>query len=145
MKKILILCVLALSSIHINIHAQEGDLVISNEWARPILIAGRPGGAYLQIENTGDHDDKLLSVTSTISPRIEIHEHTMTDGVMKMSKVEYLEIKAKSSVELKPGGYHLMIFDTASKYEAGDQIDLTLNFESGNSIEKTLNVMKSKP
>lgn len=144
MKKIL-LCVLTLCSIHLNSNAQNMDIKISGEWARPILVEGRPGSAYFQIENTGDIDDKLISVSSSVSPRVEIHEHTMKDGVMKMSQVDSIEIKAKSSVQLKPGGYHIMIFDTSSKYEIGDQIDLTLHFENGGAIMKTFNVMKQQP
>lgn len=144
MKKIL-LCVLTLCSIHLNSNAQEANIIITNEWARPILVMGRPGSAYFQIENTTNNDDKLISVSSTVSPRVEIHEHTMTDGVMKMSKVDYIEIKASSRVELSPGGYHIMIFDTSSKYEIGDQIDLTLNFENAGSITKKFKVMKQQP
>ena len=144
MKKIL-LCVLTLCSIHLNANAQEGDIVITNEWARPILVAGRPGGAYFHIENKGSVADKLINVTSTVSPRLEIHEHTMKDGIMKMSQVDYIEIKAGNNVELKPGGYHIMIFDTSSKYQEGDQIDLTLHFENSDPITKTFNVMKQQP
>lgn len=140
MKKLLIF-VTTLLSLHLNANAQEGDIVITNEWARPILIAGRPGSAYFNIENTGDEADKLVSVTSTISPRLEIHEHTMTDGVMKMSQVENIEISAGGKVEFKPGGYHIMIFDTSSKYAGGDQIDLTLHFENAGSITRTFNVI----
>lgn len=140
MKKLLIF-VTTLLSLHLNANAQEGDIVITNEWARPILIAGRPGSAYFNIENTGDEADKLVSVTSTISPRLEIHEHTMTDGVMKMSQIENIEISAGGKVEFKPGGYHIMIFDTSSKYAGGDQIDLTLHFENAGSITRTFNVI----
>jgi hypothetical protein len=50
MKKIL-LGVLMLFAIQFNVNAEEGDILITNEWARPILISGRPGGAYLHIEN----------------------------------------------------------------------------------------------
>lgn len=144
MKKIL-LGVFALCSIHLTANAQEGNIIITNEWARPILVAGRPGGAYFHIENKGDTPDKLINVTSNISPRLEIHEHTMKDGVMKMSQVDHIEIKSGDNVELKPGGYHIMIFETASKYAEGDQIDLTLYFENAGSITKTFNVMRQQP
>lgn len=144
MKKILI-CVLVLCSIHLHANAQESDIVITNEWARPILIAGRPGGAYLNIENKGAVADKLIDVSSSVSPRLEIHEHTMTDGVMKMSQVDHIEIEAGGNVELKPGGYHIMIFETSSQYGEGDQIDLTLYFEKAGSITKTFNVTRQQP
>ena len=126
-------------------NAQQGDIVVSGEWARPILIAGRPGGAYFHIQNNGGDADKLINVTSSVSPRVEIHEHTMKDGVMKMSQVMALEVPAGGSVELKPGGYHIMIFETTSKYGPGDTIDLKLNFEKAGIIEKTVKVMAKQP
>ena len=121
--------------------AQDADIVVSGEWARPILIAGRPGGAYFHIKNNGTEADKLVSATSSISPRVEVHEHTMTDGVMKMSQVEGgLEIPVGGEVELKPGSYHIMMFDTDNKYGPGDKIDLKLEFEKAGTIKKTLEI-----
>ncbi|MEZ5758654.1 MAG: copper chaperone PCu(A)C [Emcibacteraceae bacterium] len=144
MKKI-ILALMIFASFQSVSFAQENTIVISNEWARPILVAGRPGGAYFKIENNGDEADRLVSVTSTISPRLEIHEHTMKDGVMKMSQVEFIEVGPEETVELKPGGYHIMIFDTATQYKEGDQIDLTLHFEKAGAITKTVNVTSTAP
>ncbi|MBT5187520.1 MAG: copper chaperone PCu(A)C [Kordiimonadaceae bacterium] len=126
-------------------NAEDEDIVISKEWARPILIAGRPGGAYFLIENKGNEDDKLISLSSSISPRVEMHEHTMKDGVMKMSKVEAIEVSAGGSTELKPGGYHIMLFDTANKYGVGDEIDLKLNFEKSGTIDATVKVLAKQP
>lgn len=125
--------------------AQSSDIVVSGEWARPILIAGRPGSAYFHIENTGSEDDKLVMVTSSVSPRLEIHEHTMTDGVMKMGKVDGIVVPAGGSVDLKPGGYHIMIFDSIKKYATGEEIDLKLTFEKSGVIEKTVTVFSKSP
>lgn len=144
MKKIII-AFFALLTMPIISNAQESDIVVSGEWARPILIAGRPGGAYFHIQNNGDNGDKLIGVTSSLSPRVEIHEHTMKDGVMKMSQVMALDVPAGGNVELKPGGYHIMIFDTSSKYGVGDTIDLKLNFEKAGTIDKTIKVMAKQP
>lgn len=140
MKKMLLIYSF-LMSVPFVASAQEDDIVVSGEWARPILIAGRPGGAYFHIKNNGAEADKLVSATSSISPRVEVHEHTMTDGVMKMSQVEGgLEIPAGGDVELKPGSYHIMMFDTDNKYGPGDKIDLKLEFEKAGTVEKTLRV-----
>ena len=140
MKKMLLIYSF-LMSVPFVASAQDDDIVVSGEWARPILIAGRPGGAYFHIKNNGAEADKLVSATSSISPRVEVHEHTMTDGVMKMSQVEGgLEILAGGDVELKPGSYHIMMFDTDNKYGPGDKIDLKLEFEKAGTVEKTLRV-----
>ena len=140
MKKMLLIYSF-LMSVPFVASAQDDDIVVSGEWARPILIAGRPGAAYFHIKNNGAEADKLVSATSSISPRVEVHEHTMTDGVMKMSQVEGgLEIPAGGDVDLKPGSYHIMMFDTDNKYGPGDKIDLKLEFEKAGTVEKTLGV-----
>jgi len=138
MKKILVI-ISMLFTCSFTASAQESDIEVTNEWARPVLIAGRPGGAYFHIKNNGDAADRLVSATASISPRVEIHEHTMTDGVMKMAQVEGgLEIPAGGEVELKPGSYHIMMFNTDNKYAPGDKFDMTLTFEKAGEIKKTL-------
>ena len=144
MKKI-ILSIIVLATTHFNGFTQEKTIVISSEWARPVLIVGRPGGAYLKIENNGSEDDKLISVQASISPRVELHENTMTDGVMKMGQVMAIDVAAGGSVELKPGGYHIMIFETDNTYGVGEKIDLKLNFEKAGTIEKTLEIKARQP
>ena len=121
------------------------DISITDEWARPIIIAGRPGGAYFTIKNNNQETDSLINVTSSISQRVEMHEHTMKNGVMKMSQVSSIDIPTRGTVELKPGGYHIMIFEPHRKYTLGDSIDLTLEFESGIIIKKILEVHARQP
>ena len=144
MKKLL-LAIIVLITVPLTVQAEQSDIIVSAVWARPILIAGRPGSAYFHIENNAGVADRLTSVTSTISPRLEIHEHTMKDGVMKMGQVDFIDVPASGSVELKPGGYHIMIFESTKKYVPGDEIDLTLTFEKAGAIEKIVKVMTKQP
>lgn len=74
--------------------------------------------------------DTLLSASSPISPRVEIHTHTMEGGVMKMRRVESVEVAAGKTVKFKRGGYHLMMFDSTLE-EGVTEVPLTLTFESG--------------
>jgi len=144
MKNILAV-LLVLFALPISSHAQQSDIAISGEWARPIIIAGRPGSAYFHIENNGSEADKLVSVTSSVSPRVELHEHTMKDGIMKMGQVMAIEVPAGGSVDLEPGGYHIMIFESTRKYGAGEEIDLTLTFEKAGEFKKTVKVLSQPP
>lgn len=140
MKKLLVLLTVLLG-IPFAANAQSGGVAVTDEWARPILVAGRPGGAFFNIKNNGTEADKLVGASSSISPRVEIHTHSMVDGVMKMRQVEGgLDIPAGETVELKPGSYHIMMFETNNKYAPGDKIDLKLEFEKAGTIEKTLEV-----
>ena len=144
MKKILLIISVFFAQ-SLNANAEQKGISISDEWARPIIIAGRPGGAYFTIKNNNQKTDRLISVTSSISKRVEIHEHIMDNGIMKMSQVPSIAIPTCGTVKLKPGGYHIMIFQPDRKYTLGESIDLTLEFESGIIIKKTLGVYARQP
>ncbi|HPF45383.1 MAG: copper chaperone PCu(A)C [Alphaproteobacteria bacterium] len=144
MKKILML-IFALTAMPLCSFAQSDDVVVSDGWARPILIAGRPGSAYFHIENHGSMADKLLGVSSSLAPRLELHEHTMKDGIMKMGQVMSIDVPGNGSVDLKPGGYHIMIFDSTKQFAPGDEIDITLKFEKAGEIKKTVKVLAQPP
>ena len=82
MKKILFITLVFFGQ-SFAVNAEQKDISISDEWARPIIIAGRPGGAYFTIKNNNQETDSLINVTSSISQRVEMHERTMKNGVMK--------------------------------------------------------------
>ena len=89
------------------------------------------GAVFLTVKNTGNKSDALISASSDVAARTELHEMSETNGVMKMRKVEKIDIAAEQSVELKSGGYHIMLMDLKKPLKAGDTIPLTLTFESG--------------
>jgi len=87
---------------------------------------------YFTLENKGA-DTKLTHVTSPISPNVEIHTHLEENGIMKMRRIDGLELGKGQSVEFKRGGYHLMMFDTALADDAVDA-GLVFHFENGETI-----------
>lgn len=92
------------------------------------------GAAYMVIENQGGASDKLLSVSSDVAQFIEVHKTEMQDGVMRMMPVEFIEIPANSRVELKPGGFHIMLIGLKRDLVPGDEINLILNFEIAGEV-----------
>lgn len=92
------------------------------------------GAAYMLIANQGETNDKLLSVSSDVAQFVEVHKTEMQDGVMRMQQVEFIEIPAKSQVELKPGGYHVMLIGLKRDLVPGEKIQLLLNFEKAGEI-----------
>ena len=102
---------------------------ISDVWVRLALLKGRPSAAYLKITNFNADNITLISVTSEKFDRIEIHTHLMEEGVMKMRKIDELIVKPDETVELKPGGYHLMLFGIKDKLEKGGKFPMTLKFK----------------
>ncbi len=111
-------------------HAQPSEM--EQEGSGSKMTAN--GAAYMLIANQGETNDKLLGVTSDVAQFVEVHKTEMQDGVMRMQQVEFIEIPAKSQVELKPGGYHVMLIGLNRDLVPGDKIQLLLNFEKAGDI-----------
>jgi copper(I)-binding protein len=112
-----------------------GDLEIDHPWSRATPPGAQVAGGYLTVVNHGGQADRLLSVTSDISARAEIHEMAVKDGVMTMRPVKGgVEIPAGGKVELKPGGYHLMLMGLKQPAKKGDSFPATLTFEKAGSV-----------
>jgi periplasmic copper chaperone A len=120
---------------------KAGDLVISQAWSRATPNGAKIGAGYFTIENKGKAADRLIGVSGEISGRIELHEMSMNNGVMKMRAVDGgLAIDPGKTVKLAPGGYHLMIMDLKSPLKQGDKIPVTLEFEKAGKVAVTLDV-----
>jgi copper(I)-binding protein len=120
---------------------KAGDLVISQAWSRATPNGAKIGAGYLTIENKGTVADKLVGGAGDVSSRIELHEMSMNNGVMKMRPVDGgLTIDPGKTVKLAPSGYHLMIMDLKSPLKQGDKLPLTLQFEKAGKVAVTLDV-----
>lgn len=118
-----------------------GSLKITDAWTKAMLPGQPVGGGFLSIENTGAAADKLLSVSSEVSPDVQIHEMKMEGDVMKMRELEEgLEIPARAKVELTPGGLHLMFMEMKEPFKEGSEIKVKLNFEKAGEVEVMLPV-----
>ena len=120
--------------------AATTGITVTDAWARTSTMADRAGAAYLTIHNGGSAADKLLSVSSPAAATVEMHETTMTDGMMGMAPVAAIEVPAGGQAELAPGGFHIMLIDLTQELKAGDKIDLTLTFEQAGEIKVSAEV-----
>jgi copper(I)-binding protein len=103
---------------------------VTGAWIRPPQGMDRPAGGYLVITG-GSTADALLSARSDAAAMVEVHE-TTTDasGMSGMHAIPRLDIPAGATVELKPGGYHLMLMEpVAGAIEVGKTVELELTFE----------------
>lgn len=113
-----------------------GDLVVVSPWTRATPGGAKIAGGYLKITNNGKSADRLVRATSSISDRVEIHEMSMTDGVMKMRPLpDGLTIKPGETVELKPGGFHMMFMDIKQPLKQGGTLKSTLTFEKAGTLD----------
>ena len=120
---------------------KAGDLVISQGWARATPSGAKVGGGYVTIENKGSAPDRLIGASGDVAGKIEVHEMSMDNGVMKMRPVENgLSIDPGKTVKLAPGGYHLMMMDLKSQLKQGDKVPVTLEFEKAGKVTVSLDV-----
>lgn len=121
-------------------------IAVTDAWARPSSMSASAGGAYMVIANTGDEADVLVGASSPAAGTVEVHETyamgspAASGGMMGMRPIPRLEIPAGSTVELKPGGYHVMLIGLVADLEPGSTIQITLRFEKAGEVAVTAEV-----
>src|SRR5580704_467386 len=121
--------------------AQTGQLEVSNAWARATPAKAENGIAYLTIRSPTP--DRLLSASSPVAKKAELHTMEMAGMVMKMRPIAALDIPAGSPVALKPGGEHIMLIGLQHPLVEGQSFPLTLNFENAGARTVTVAVEKA--
>lgn len=119
----------------------QASMVVNSAFIRPPLPGRDIAAGFMDITNSGAND-RLVSVKSPVSESVEIHNNLMEDGVMKMRKVEGIDLPAQQTTRLKPGGYHIMMFGAAIP-DGAEAISLTLNYEKAEPM--TLMVPLGEP
>jgi periplasmic copper chaperone A len=113
-----------------------GAIVIRDPWARaspsPMMQAG---AAYAQLENTGSRPDRLIAAASPAAERVELHTHIKDGDIMRMRRVEAIEVPPGERTVLQPGGLHVMLMGLRQPLRAGETVPLTLVFEEAGSVE----------
>lgn len=111
---------------------------MTSAWARPTAPGQSVAGAYFKITSTVPA--YLVSASSPAAKSVEVHEMSMVDNVMKMRQVAKLELPAGKPVELKPGGYHLMLIDVARPLGKGASVPIKLTVEDKDGKRHTVEV-----
>jgi copper(I)-binding protein len=96
--------------------------------------AGERGAAYMIIRNDGDADDALVSASSDVAETTEVHESRMEGETVTMQEVEQIPVPAEGSVELKPGGFHVMFIGLTQDLVPGETVEVTLHFEEAGDV-----------
>ena len=119
-------------------------IAVSQPWSRETAPGQAAGGAFMTITNSGTADDRLIGGSSSVVGEVQVHNVTLTDGVMRMRQLpDGLAIPAGETVTLAPGGYHLMLMRLTQPIERTGPVPLTLEFERAGAIEVTLAVQSA--
>ena len=107
------------------------DVEIDGAYARASIPNVPNSAAFFVIKNNSDKNIAITSANSDIAEKNELHTHIKENQMMKMIKIEKLVVPAKSSLELKSGGDHVMLMGLKKELKAGDEISLELSFSDG--------------
>jgi copper(I)-binding protein len=115
---------------------KAGAIEIGHPWARATPRGASVAAGYIKLSNTGSTPDRLVGGTSEAAGRVEIHDMTMTDGVMQMRPLkDGIELKPGQTVELKSGSFHLMMVGLKQQLQQGQRIKGTLIFEKAGPVD----------
>ncbi|HKT19627.1 MAG TPA: copper chaperone PCu(A)C [Stellaceae bacterium] len=122
--------------------ADESGIRVDEVWARATPSTAKTGVIYLSITNTGSTPDTLVSASTPVAAQAELHETSMTNGVMQMRSVQALSIAPGKTVLLQPEGYHLMLMGLKRQLKEGEHVPLTLVFAHAGKRDVTASVEK---
>lgn len=130
------IAIATLAGCHREPHQAVGAIEVARPWVRAMAPHAPAAGGFMALRNTGDAADRLLSVSSAEAERVEIHEVVMDRGVMRMRPLASgLALPAGATVELQPGGYHLMLIGPRRRFAAGEEVAMRLVFARAGTTE----------
>jgi len=126
-------------ALSVSVAVVAGELVrVSGAWVPPTVPGQTVGAAYMQLRSA--QAATLVKVEADVAAAAEIHQMTMENDVMRMRKLDQVELPAGRTVELSPGARHLMLVDLRRPLKAGDtvKLELTLRLGDGRTVRETV-------
>ena len=123
--------------------AAAGPVTVTDAWIRATPPGARTAAAYLKLANTGTAD-ALLDGKTPAARAVEIHTHVEEGGLQRMVRVAELALPAGDTVQLEPGGLHLMLIDLATPLAAGASVTLSLRFAAAGTLEIEVPVVDAR-
>jgi copper(I)-binding protein len=106
---------------------------IDGAWARPTVPGQQGGGGFLSL--TSSSGDRLIGGSTPLAQRFELHTMAMKGDVMEMRQIDAIELPAGKTVELKPGGLHVMFIGLKQPLALGSKVPVTLTFEKAGQVK----------
>ena len=114
------------------------QVAVTDAWVRGTIAGQKATGAFMQLKSPADAS--LVAVTSPVAKIVEIHEMKMEGSMMTMRAVDKVALPAGKTVEMKPGGYHVMLVDLVAPLKVGEAVPLQLTFEDKAGKKQMLEV-----
>lgn len=118
---------------------------VQDAYVRAVPPGQQTSAAFMTITNHGDEDRALLAAQSDKAEVVELHTHRMEDGMMRMRRVDQIDLPAGQTVNLEPGGLHVMLIGLTETLASGDEVNLMLGFDGGEQQTLSLPVKRIEP
>lgn len=109
------------------------EVLVANPYARAVPPVIENSAMFMNLKNTGTTDHAIVSASSEAAKVVELHTHVNDGGVMRMRKVDQIDIKAGDSTVLEPGGLHVMLLGLTRPLAAGTTVQVSLVFSDGSN------------
>ena len=124
----------AVPSLSVAQDAKVGNIAVNGAYTRATVPGQAAAGGFMKITSNGTAD-QLISATSPVSDDVQLHTMIMDGNVMRMREVKQIEVPANGTVELKPGGLHLMFINIKAPLKAGEAVPVKLKFAKAGEVE----------
>ena len=116
----------------------QAEITVTHAWIRGTVPGQRATGAFMELRSSSDAS--LVAVATPAAKAAEIHSMVQDSGVMQMRAIPALPLPAGKTVEMGPGGYHVMLLDIAKPMKEGESVPLTLTFSDASGRTTTQEV-----
>lgn len=113
--------------------AFAADVSVNDAYARTVPPGQPNSAAFMQITNNGDTAITVTGASTSAADVAELHTHTQDNGIMRMRRLDGIELPAGQTVSLQPGGLHVMLIGLEKNLSEGESVDLTLEFSDGST------------
>lgn len=121
------------------------EVQVTDPYARAVPTGQPNSAAFMQLENQSDEGVTLTGASSDVAEVVELHTHIQDQGVMRMRRIDGIELPPHQMVSLQPGGLHVMLIGLNRGLAEGEQISLTLSFSDGSEQSLSLPVRPVMP
>lgn len=124
----------------ISSQLQAAAVEVVDPYVRAVPTGHPNSAAFMTLKNSSGQDRALVDAKSSISKVVELHTHRKEGGMMRMRRVEKIDIKAGAETVLKPGGLHVMFIGLNQQLKPGDTVELELIFDDSSQVKLTVPV-----
>lgn len=140
--------IVSLASLALGLTGQVAlaqSLIVDKARVRAVPPGSPATAAFMNLTNPGEADLAVVGAASPLAGTLELHRHTLEEGVMQMRRVAAIPVPAGETTRLAPGGWHLMMFELAATPAEGENVEIVLSLDNGERLTLQAPVRRVQP